>query len=107
MAQIDIHFATVYIEDGYAGPGGAPKVNNVAGYPSGTSTMLVTGFTGVIATGDQVKVGVDPTVYTITAHVETTGNTTSITFTPPTVPTTIANNTAITVLPHRLEIKIG
>lgn len=57
-------------------------VNNVSGYPIGTTTVLVTGFVGAVANGDIVNFAGQTTNYTITAHSETLGNTTSITFAP-------------------------
>lgn len=111
MAQIDIKNCNVFLIDGYTGPGGTPLVNLMAGYTAGAVTMVVDGFVGAVAIGDQFTVVGDPsspplTVHTITAHTETSGNTTSITFTPA-LTGTVADDAAITMLPHSLKIRIG
>lgn len=81
MAQIDLRNAIVRIKDGYTGPGGSSVINAPA-YPIGATTMVVDNFTGALANGDMFLVAGDTTVYTVTAHTETLGNTTSVTFTP-------------------------
>ncbi len=88
MAQFDIKNAMMFIRDGYTAsgrinkPAKTGKVNLMAGYNIGDSTMTVNNFTGAVVTGDTFTIAGDTTVYTITAHSETLGNTTSITFTP-------------------------
>lgn len=52
-------------------------VNNAAGYAAGTTTLTVGTGTGIIATGSWISL--DGVPYQISAHTETTGNTTSIT----------------------------
>lgn len=115
MSQIDLRYATVNIIDGYTpfGPGTTQwLVNNVAGYPTGTVTMIIDGGTGALAVGDTFTVAGETTlptplpVHKITAHTETTGNTTSITFTPATVGA-VTDNGVITILPHSIEVKVG
>lgn len=61
----------------------AGAVSNVGGYPVGTTTMTVSGFTGIVQTGMQFSVAGENGTHIVTAHTETTGNTTSITFSPP------------------------
>lgn len=58
-------------------------VNNAAGYPAGTTTMTVDGITGAVVTGKWFTVATEGVPHRVTAHTETLGNTTSITFTPP------------------------
>jgi hypothetical protein len=58
-------------------------VNNVSGYTTGATTMIVDSFNGALGIGDTFTLPGDATPYTITAHTETVGNTTSITFAPP------------------------
>lgn len=60
---------------------GSGAVNNGAGYSGGATTVLVDGFTGIIPIGAVVTIGADPGSHIVTAHSETLGNTTSITFT--------------------------
>lgn len=83
--------------------GGA--VNQPNGYTAAT-TMVVDGFTGAVAVGDRFTVAGETglPVHTISAHSETSTNTTSITFSPS---ATVADNAVITVLPHELEVDIG
>jgi hypothetical protein len=105
MAKFDLKQANIYIRDGYQKLG---AVNNVAGYTTGATTITVDGFTGAVVTGMIFYIGTGVTKYTIASHVETTGNTTSITFTPP-IPTgvTVADNDIVTVGPHELVVKVG
>jgi hypothetical protein len=60
----------------------AGAVNNTAGYPIGTTTITVDGFTGAVTTGGWVTFAGDDTPQRITAHTETTGNTTQIVISP-------------------------
>ena len=84
--QFDMKQALFYFVDGYTNSGTVSAksgaINNSGGYTAGASTMLVNGITGAVATGQVFKVAGDVTVYTISSHTETLGNTTSITFTP-------------------------
>jgi hypothetical protein len=67
-------------------PGNTAKtgeINNAAGYPAGTITVTVDGFTGAVADGEYVTIEGDDVVHRIYDHTETLGNTTSITFYPP------------------------
>lgn len=54
-------------------------INNATGYAKGTTVITVDSFTGAVTTGNWLTIGGDMTPYRITAHTETTGNTTSIT----------------------------
>lgn len=82
MAQIDLKNATIYIRDGYTGATGTARVNKPGQYATSTTTMVVDGVTGIIPTGATFLVTGDAQVYTISAHSETLGNTTSVTFSP-------------------------
>lgn len=108
MAQIDIKNCNVYIRDGYAGAANvsAIKVNLMAGYAVGTTTMVVDGATGAVVTGDYFTVGGRATRYLITGHSETLGATTSITFTPGLV-TAALDDDDIDIAPKQLTIRIG
>lgn len=110
MAQFDLKKATVYLRDGYTGIG-TGAINNSGGYSSGATTATVDGITGAITTGDYVTIAGSVTngklvKHRITAHTETSSNTTSITFTPG-LGANVIDNAVITVLPRELEIKIG
>jgi hypothetical protein len=71
-------------------------VNNVAGYVKGDSTMVVDGGTGIITNGMWFRVAGELKMHQVTAHSETLGNTTSITFDPP-LYGPVADNAAITL----------
>lgn len=102
--KFDLKKASIYIEDGYSDAG---AVNHSGGYTSTDDTMVVDGITGIIATGTRFTVtGIADTIFTVTAHSETSGNTTSLTFTPD-LGATVADNVVITFLPHRLRVKLG
>jgi hypothetical protein len=108
MAQLDIKNCNVYLRDGYSGAANvaSTKVNNGAGYAIGVTTMTVDGATGAIVTGDYFTVGGRATRYQITAHSETLGATTSITFTPGLV-TAALDDDDVDVAPRQLQIRIG
>lgn len=100
---IDLRHSQLFIEDGYGAVG---AVNNALGYAIGATTMVVDGFTSALAAGDTFTLTGDDTEYTVTAHTETTGATTSITFTPGLV-IAATDNEVVTVGPHKLEVRIG
>jgi len=54
-------------------------ISNASGYPVGTKTFTVSGFTGAVTTGGYIRIAGDDTPLRITAHTETLGATTSIT----------------------------
>jgi len=58
------------------------QVNNVAGYPGGTTTIAMDNFTGAVNTGETFVIQGENVWHTISGHSETGGNTTSITFSP-------------------------
>lgn len=103
MAQFDLKQADIYIRDGFSGAG---AVNNASGYTN-QSTMTMDGYTGIIPVGATFTVVGDTAGrHTVTAHTETTGNTTSITFTPA-LNGTIADNAVITFGGREMKIKVG
>jgi hypothetical protein len=107
VAQLDIKNCNVYLRDGYTGPADPTgAVNLMAGYAVGTTVMAVDGFTGAVVTGDYFTVGGRQQRYQITAHTETLGATTQITFTPGLV-TAAVDNDVIAIQPHYLQIRIG
>jgi hypothetical protein len=103
MAQFDLKQAEIVISDGYSKTG---AVNNAAGYIIGVATMTIDGITGILPNGLPFKLAGDDQVYSITAHTETTGNTTSITFTPP-LAMAATDNQVITFGPNFLRVVLG
>lgn len=99
-------YTTIILRDGYAASKGAPLVNNSGGYAAAATTMTIDGVTGAFANGDVFTMGVHDDEYTVTAHTETSLNTTSITFTPGLVDA-VLNNEPIHLQTHSLEIRIG
>ena len=97
---IDLKNVDVYFEDGNAVTGAinnATKtgaVNNVAGYSAGATSIVVDGFTGVVAAGSQLTIN-SVAGYRVTSTVETSGNTTTINFTPALIAATIADNVVV------------
>jgi hypothetical protein len=102
-AYIDMKNCQFFIEDGSSKAG---AVNNAAGYAAGASTIAVDGFTGAVITGAFLKFAGHATEYTITAHTETSGNTTSITISP-VLTDPVVDNEVITAGPNALEVNIG
>lgn len=68
---------TPYIPTGNTTNNGA--INNSSGYAAGTTTFTVNGFTGAVVTGGWITIAGDMTPLRITAHSESSSNTTSIT----------------------------
>jgi len=112
MAVISLRNLTVRLEDGYTGPSGigtglinfpawtgigTGAINNMSGYAAGATTVVVDGFTGAVTTGKRFTIAGDSVVHTVTAHTETLGATTSITFTPA-LGADVADDAAITPL---------
>lgn len=84
--------------------------NSTGGYVAGTTTIIVDGFTGILTTGRSFRLAgdVSNTKYTITAHVETLGNTTSLTFTPAIpVASSVADDAVVTIGPNEIQVKLG
>jgi len=100
---IDLKQAQLFIRDGYTNAG---AVNNALGYTTTSTTMAVDGITGIIPTGTVFTLAGDDTEYEILSHTETTGNTTSVTFTPGLV-IAATDNEVITFHPHQIEVRIG
>lgn len=99
----DLKKATIYLVDGF---GGTAAVNNMAGYAAAAVTMLINGYTGIIPSGAQFTVVGSDAIHTITAHSETMGNTTSITFTPG-LTGAVLDDAVITLTGRVLQIKVG
>lgn len=102
-AYIDLKNCQFFLEDGFEKIG---AVNFMAGYAAGASTAVVDGFTGAVETGTSLRFAGHDTVYTITAHSETSMNTTSITFTP-VLTDAITDGEVVTTGPHVLEVVMG
>ena len=107
MAQIDLRNVDITLIDGYDGPGTVNfQVNNALGYTTGATTMTVDTGVGAVETGNVFTVVGDTVEHTITAHSETSGNTTSITFTPA-LGANVADNASITIFSHEVIVRIG
>jgi hypothetical protein len=78
----------------------------MAGYAAGATTMIIDGAVGAIAVGDTFRLDGRSTIYTITAHTETTGDTTSITFTPG-LSAAVLDDDTLTFGGPVLEVTIG
>lgn len=103
--QFDMKQADFYLVDGHTNTG---AVNLMAGYMAGAVTMLVDLIVGIIPTGCTFTMASDSTgtVYSVTAHSETLGATTSITFTPG-LAESVADDDVIVFGGRQLKMKIG
>lgn len=108
MPQFDLKNATLKFKDGYTGPGGTFLVNQGGGGMTGDTTLTIDSGTGAIATGDTFTLFGESngTVHTVTAHTETSGNTTSITFTP-SLSSAVSDDAALTILPHSINLNVA
>lgn len=100
---IDLKQCSIFVRDGYANTG---AVNHVAGYIANDVTMLVDAIVGIIPKWTRFTVIGDTVVHTVTAHIETSTNTTSITFTPG-LGAVVADNAIITFLTNQIELVVG
>lgn len=105
VAELDLKQCSFFLQDGYSDAG---AVNLMAGYTAGATTMTVDGIVGIIATGTRFSIASETGVpiHTVTAHSETSSNTTSITFTPA-LAAVVADNAVIVFLPRQIEVRIG
>ena len=108
---IDLKRATISLRDGAATASSkAGAVNLTAGYTAGATVFVTDGFTGAVANGQTFTVVGATGTYTVVGHLETSSNTTSITFTPSLVGT-VADNAVITVAAlsgaNILEVNVG
>lgn len=106
-AQIDLKNARFYIRDGGNNDVKTGAVNNGAGYAIAATVLMVDGFTGAVETGGTFTIGAN--TYTITAHSETSSNTTGITIAAPGLIAAVADNAVITAYGKQesIEIVIG
>lgn len=102
-SYIDLKNCTIYIQDASSYIG---AVNHSGGYAAAATTAVVDGFTGQVPAGNTFVFAGHATIYTVVSTIETSGATTSITFTPG-LTTLVADNEVITVGPNQLEIKVG
>lgn len=102
-SYIDLKNCLILLEDGYSVTG---AVNNVAGYATGSTSIVVDGFTGVVSPNTQVIFAGHANAYQLVSTVETTGNTTTLVITPG-LTTALTDEEVVTVGPHQLSIKVG
>lgn len=99
---IDLKNTDIWMVDGNTKTG---AVNLMAGYIAGATSIVVDGFTGVIPVGAIFLVD-GKGVYTVTSTVETTGNTTTINFTPG-LYAAATDNDVVTVYGEAIRMKVG
>jgi len=58
------------------------KINNAAGYPGGTTTIAIDGIVGILDNADSFIIKGEEVLHDISAHTESGGNTTGLTFSP-------------------------
>lgn len=103
MGWFDLKRTNIFVKDGFSG---TAAVNAAGGLTVGAATIVVDGYTGIVPVGVQFKFASHNTVYTVTSTVETTGNTTTINFSP--VATAIAaDNNVITFQRRFMKLRIG
>ncbi len=98
MPVIDLKNVTIYFEDGTLKAGAINNlktgaINNASGYSIGAAQIIVDGFTGIIPVGSRITSGVN--VARVTSTVQTSGNTTTINFTPA-LTASVADNDVVT-----------
>lgn len=104
MARIETKNCNLYIVDGTTSENGA--VNNGSGYAAGIATMLIDGITGIIPKTMLFRVVGCKKLHRVTATLETTGNTTSITFTPA-LSAAVLDNAVITWYGLSVAVTLG
>lgn len=103
MAVIDLKDCTIYVRDGFSDTG---AVNNASGYASSATTMVVDGIVGIIPKWARFTVVGDDFEHVVVSTIQTSGNTTSITFTPA-LADAVLDNAVITFLPNQIELVLG
>ncbi len=97
---IDLKNVDVYFEDGNAETGAINNgtktgaVNFGSGYTAGATAIVVDGFTGIVAVGSRLTLNA-VTGYRVTSTLQTSGNTTTINFTPPLIAATLADDAVV------------
>lgn len=104
--QRSLRDSRIFLIDGYTATG---AVNDATPPTTGDTTVTVDGFTGIVPVGTTFVFGAGTVIHSVTSTVETSGNTTTINFTPAIQASgeTVADNTVITVSGRRLELKVG
>ncbi len=103
-AYIDLKTVDFFLEDGFSKDG---SVNFMAGYAIGVTVLTVLfGANVVIPNGVIIKFAGHDTEYSVTAHTETSGSTTSITISPA-LTDAVVDDEVIHAGPNRLTVKIG
>ena len=103
MAQFDLKKAEIRFRDGYSEVG---AVNLMAGYAAAAVTMVIDGVTGIIPVGSYFAVGSGEQKYKIVSTVETSGDTTSITFTPG-LAAMVADDAVLNFGGRQVKVKVG
>lgn len=100
--MIDLKNTPIYFEDGTFKSG---AVNNVAGYAIGAVSILVDGFTGIVPVGARLSLNGDDR-YKVVSTTETSGNTTTIVFTPA-LAAALTDEEVVIAYGVFVEIKVG
>lgn len=103
MAQFDLKKAEIRFRDGYSEAG---AVNLMAGYAAGATTILVDAIAGQVPVGAYFGISTGEHKYKITATVETSLNTTSLTFTPG-LDAMVADNAVVNISGRQIKVKVG
>lgn len=103
MPVVDLKNMDIFFEDGTNMTG---VVNFTGGYTTGANSIVVSGVIGQIPAGVRLRLGAHVTKYKVGTTVETSGNTTTINFTP-SLTATLATAAAIIAGPNELKIRVG
>jgi len=100
----------IYLRDGYpiGGVSGLVQfaINNAGGYSSSATTMIIDTGVGSLFVGDRFTVTGSTAKHRITARTNTSGNTTSVTFTPG-LTGSVADNALLSFLPRYYQVVVG
>jgi hypothetical protein len=109
MARIQLRDTKIYLQDGLAGTAAVNDASGVVATDTSATidaVSLNTTVSNTVPVGARFTFAGDTTIYTVTA-VTGSDPTTAVTFTPAKASGTAADDSVITFLPQRLEIKIG
>jgi hypothetical protein len=74
------------------------KINHTGGYSGGTTTVAIDGITGALDNADFFIIKGEEVLHDITAHSESGGNTTSLTFTPALQGAYVSSDTSVPIV---------
>lgn len=103
MSVFDLKQADIRLRDGFSAAG---AVNNGAGYSIGATTMVVDGFTGIIPVNAYFGIASGQKIYKVTSTIETSGNTTTLNFSPG-LKVAVVDNAVLNVGGRQITARIG